>query len=264
MRNGRAILAWEQGWHLDAEQVLNQALGHLTPVAVLAAFFYATLHYVVTPAVLLWMYRCHPDRYRLARTALAAGTVTGLVGFALIPTAPPRLLSGAGFQDTLEDVHEWGWWGDDGSVPRGLGNITNQFAAMPSLHVGWALWSGVLVACFASRRSVRRIGALYPVVTTLVVVATGNHYLVDTVGGAATMGVGAALALLLVRPPRAAGSPLPGCCRAGPGRSAACPGRCRTRWRHRTRTPTRRRTGPRTLPAPGTGAGHHPRRRRAP
>ena len=201
MRNGRGILHWEQDWHLDAERALNAGLSHLTALAVLSAYFYATLHYLVTPAVLLWMYRSHPDHYRLARTTLVAGTVLGLIGFYVIPTAPPRLLSAAGFTDTLEDVHEWGWWGGDGSVPRGLGNLTNQFAAMPSLHVGWALWSGVLIACFAGRSAVRRVGALYPIATTVVVVATGNHYLLDTLGGAATMAAGLLISsLVLVAP----------------------------------------------------------------
>lgn len=201
MRNGRAILAWEQDWHFDLEQALNHGLSHVTAVAVLSAYFYATLHYLVTPAVLFWMYRYHSDYYRLARTTLVAGTIAGLIGFYLIPTAPPRLLSGAGFYDTLADVQEWGWWGGDGSVPRGLGSLTNQFAAMPSLHVGWALWSGVLVACFAARPFARRVGVLYPVVTTVVVVATGNHYLLDTLGGAATMAIGAIVACTVLALP---------------------------------------------------------------
>lgn len=259
MRNGRSILTWEQDWHLSAEQVLNKGLTQMTLVAVLAAYFYATLHYVVTPVVLLWMYRCQPDFYRLARTALVAGTVAGLVGFYLIPTAPPRLLSGAGFDDTLEDVQEWGWWGDDGSVPRGLGSITNQFAAMPSLHVGWALWSGALVACLASRRYVRWIGALYPLVTTVIVVATGNHYLVDTLGGAAAMAVGAVLSVLLVRTPaREAGSPSPGFRRADRGSSAAYPEPCPRGSRHRTRTPKRRRSESPTPPEPDADAADRP------
>jgi hypothetical protein len=206
MSNGRAILSWEQAWHLDPERLLNQDLSQLTLVAVLAAYFYATLHYVVTPVVLVWMYRSHPEHYRMARTTLAASTLTGLLGYYFLPTAPPRLLSGAGFDDLLEDVHEWGWWSGDGSVPRGLGGLSNQFAAIPSLHVGWALWCGVLIAMYARRRIVRWVGALYPVMTSIVVVATGNHYLVDTVAGAATMGVGAVIAWVLARPVAAPGS----------------------------------------------------------
>jgi PAP2 superfamily len=193
--NSRHLLSFERALHLDPEHVLNQVVsGHLL-LAVPAAYFYSMLHYLVTPLVLLWMYRRHREQYRLARTTLAFGTLLALAGFSLLPTAPPRLLAGAGLQDTLADVQAWGWWGGDGSVPRGMGGLSNQFAAMPSLHVGWAVWSGVLVATFASHRLIRAIGAVYPVLTTLVVLGTGNHYLVDTVAGAAVIGVGALAAL---------------------------------------------------------------------
>lgn len=199
LARGRALLSWEQAWDLAPEAGLNSAVAHLTPLAVLAAYFYSTLHYVVTPAVLLWMYRRHGGHYRSARTALVLGTALGLVGFYLLPTAPPRLVAGSGLRDTLADVSRWGWWGSEGSVPRGLGGLSNQLAAMPSLHVGWALWSGVLIGHYASRRSVRLLGASYPVATTLVVLATGNHYLVDAVGGLAVMVAGAGGARLLRR-----------------------------------------------------------------
>lgn len=191
LANGRSILHWEQVSHLDPEDFLNQALGHMTWLAVIASYFYSTMHYLVTPAVLIWMYRKHSEHYRFARTTLAVATISGLVGFYLLPTAPPRLLSGSGLEDTLESVSNWGWWSGDGSVPRGLGGLSNQFAAMPSLHVGWAIWSGVLIAMYAKRRWVRVLGGLYPVATSLVVMATGNHYLLDVLAGAAVIGWGA-------------------------------------------------------------------------
>jgi hypothetical protein len=194
----------ERVLHLDPELALNQVVSGHVLLAVPAAYFYSTLHYLVTPLVLLWMYRRHREQYRLARTTLAIGTLLALAGFYLYPTAPPRLLAGAGLEDTLARVKAWGWWGGDGSVPRGMGSLSNQFAAMPSLHVGWAVWSGVLVASFATHRLTRAIGAVYPVLTTLVVLGTGNHYLVDTVAGAAVIGIGAlaALAALAVNAPR--------------------------------------------------------------
>jgi hypothetical protein len=199
MSNGWHILRWEQDWDLAPEHLLTQALTHLTPLAVGAAYFYSTMHYLVTPVVLIWLYRRHADNYAFARTALAISTVIGLFGFYAFPTAPPRLLRGAGVPDTLFDVRNWGWWGGEGSVPRGLGSLTNQFAAMPSMHVGWALWCGVLIARHASRRWVRWVGIAYPIVTTLVVLSTGNHYLLDAVVGAMVMGLGAAGAWLLQR-----------------------------------------------------------------
>ena len=196
-RNGRDILRWENSLDLAPEKLLTHALISVTPLAVAAAYFYSTMHYVITPIVLVWMYRCHARQYRTARTALAFSTLLGLVVFYLLPTAPPRLLANAGIPDALFDVRHWGWWGGEGSVPRGLGGLTNQFAAMPSLHVGWALWCGFLLCRYSSRMLVRVLGVLYPLVTTFVVLSTGNHYLLDAIAGAAVMGVGAGLALAL-------------------------------------------------------------------
>ena len=190
-QRGWAILHWEQHWHLAVEHPLNVVLAHDVPLAVLAGYCYAALHYVVSPLVLIWMYRRHRPDYGIARTALVLATVIGLVVFVTVPTAPPRLLPGAAFQDTLAHVHQWGWWGGEGSVPRGLGGLSDQVAAMPSLHVGWALWCGVLLARYASRRWVRWLGVAYPVVISLDVMATANHYLLDVVAGGATMVLGA-------------------------------------------------------------------------
>lgn len=196
-RTGQALLDWEQSWHLDPEHALNQLLFHLPALAVAASYFYAVLHYVVTPAVLVWMYRRRPDHYRTARTTLVVATVLGLVGFWFLPTTPPRLLAGSGFHDTLADVSAWGWWGGQASAPRGLGALTNQYAAMPSLHVGWALWSGWLIARHARGRAARAAGVLYPVLTALVVMSTGNHYLLDAAGGVADMALAAGIVVLL-------------------------------------------------------------------
>jgi PAP2 superfamily protein len=197
LSNGREILHLERVWHLDPEGLLNGALHHATFVAVLASYFYSLMHYLVTPVVLVWMYRSHRAEYGFARTALALSTAIGLIGYLLLPTAPPRMLGGSGLRDILADTQHWGWWGDEGSVPKGLGGLTNQFAAMPSLHVGWAVWCGVLIAIYAEHRWVRIIGASYPILTTLVVMATGNHYLLDAIAGVVVMGLGALLTAAL-------------------------------------------------------------------
>ncbi|MDQ2797660.1 MAG: phosphatase PAP2 family protein [Actinomycetota bacterium] len=197
--NGWDILNWERAWHLDPEQLLTHGLISVTPLAVVAAYFYSTMHYVITPVVLIWMYRRHQAEYRPARTALAISTVIGLLGFYALPTAPPRLLRQAGIPDTLFHVRHWGWWGGEGSVPRGLGSLTNQFAAMPSMHVGWALWCGVLLWRYAAHRWARWAGVAYPVFTTVIVLATGNHYLLDAVAGALVVAMGALITVAFTR-----------------------------------------------------------------
>jgi PAP2 superfamily len=182
-RDGRDLLSFERFMHLDPEHWLNNSVQHVTALAVAACFFYATLHFLVTPAVLLWTYRYRPHVYRQARTVLAAVTAAALAGFWWFPTAPPRLLAGAGFRDTLAQFSNWGWWGSDASVPKPAAAITNQFAAMPSLHMAWAAWCGATVFMLARTRAVRVAALAYPTLTALVVLSTANHYLLDVVAG---------------------------------------------------------------------------------
>ncbi|MFF1409846.1 phosphatase PAP2 family protein [Streptomyces sp. NPDC058289] len=189
--HGLAILRMEEILALDLERPLNRLFTGQAVLGIPADFVYASLHYLVTPAVLVWLYRRRPQQYRFARSWLMVSTLLGLVGFALVPTCPPRLLDASyGFTDTMARYSAYGWWGGEASAPRGLGSFTNQFAAMPSLHVGWALWCGVVLWSCARRPLVRALGAAYPTVTTLVVMGTANHYFLDAVAGAAVMGAG--------------------------------------------------------------------------
>lgn len=196
--NGLAILRVERALLLNAEEPLNDLFTAHALIGVPSSFLYASLHYLVTPLILVWLFRSHPVRYRLMRTWLLVSTLLGLIGFTLLPTAPPRLLhSGQGFVDSLAQYSAYGWWSDAASAPSGLGDITNQYAAMPSLHVGWALWCGVVLWRYGPPTLlVRSTAAGYPLITTVVVLGTANHYLLDVVAGAAVMGAG----LLLSRP----------------------------------------------------------------
>jgi PAP2 superfamily protein len=196
LRNGRALLSWETASHLDPERWLNHLIDNSTFLAVVSSYYYSLLHYVVTPAVLIWMFRSYPAHYRFARTTLAISTVIGMAGFFLVPTAPPRLLPGSPVHDTLAQFSSWGWWDNHGSVPKGFDGLSNQFAAMPSLHVGWALWAGFLLMRFGKHWWTRAIGVGYPIGTVIVVIATGNHYLLDAVAGGATIAAAGGLALL--------------------------------------------------------------------
>ncbi|MFF3563664.1 phosphatase PAP2 family protein [Streptomyces sp. NPDC002574] len=209
-RHGRTVQGWEDALHLAPEQSLNHALHQLPVLAVLAAYFYATLHYLVTPAVLVWIYRRHPADYRSARTWLAVGTMTALIGYWWFPTTPPRLLADGGIHDIVAEAERWGWWSGSTSAPQGLGSLVNEYAAMPSLHVGWALWSGWLLFRRARRKTLRVCGLAYPFLTTLVVVATGNHYLADAVAGALLIALAGALVGLIHRAGGAARGPAPG------------------------------------------------------
>ncbi|MFJ3535166.1 phosphatase PAP2 family protein [Streptomyces sp. NPDC090109] len=193
--HGLAILRLEGLLGIDAERPLNRLFTDVPALGIPADFAYATLHYLVTPAVLVWLFRRRSAHYRAARAWLMAATLLGLVGFTLLPTCPPRLLDAAhGFTDTMAHFSAYGWWGGEASAPRGLGGMTNQYAAMPSLHVGWALWCGVMLWRYGRTPLLKALGVAYPLLTTVVVMGTANHYLLDAVAGAAVMGAGYLLA----------------------------------------------------------------------
>jgi hypothetical protein len=195
VEHGLDILHFEQLTHLDPEGFFNRLFTDHAFLGVPADFAYASLHYIVTPTVLVWLWRRRPTHYRTARTWLMISTLIGLVGFTLVPTAPPRLLTGHhGFIDTMAQYGSYGWWGTDASAPRGMGHLTNEYAAMPSLHVGWSLWCGIMLFRYGRHWTVRTLGVLYPLVTALVVMGTANHYLMDAAAGVAVMGLGFLLA----------------------------------------------------------------------
>lgn len=200
VQHGADILHFEQVTHLDPERWFNQLFTHHAFLGVPADFMYASMHYIVTPAVLVWLWRRRPTHYRKARTWLMISTLIGLIGFTALPTAPPRLLPGAhGFMDTMAKYGSYGWWGTDASAPRGLGHLTNEYAAMPSLHVGWALWCGIMLFRYGRGSFVRTLGVLYPLAISAVVMGTANHYLLDAAAGVVVMGVGYLLAKPAIR-----------------------------------------------------------------
>ena len=192
------ILDIERFAHLDIESWLNHALAPIDAIAVPMSFWYATLHYLVTPAVLAFVYFRHRVDYPRARNAIVLGSAIGLACYLVLPTAPPRLMPGSHYLDALARTASFGWWGGDASAPAGLGHITNELAAMPSLHVGWTVW--VAWAIWRHTTIVgRALAVAYVAGTTLVVIATGNHWVLDAVAGGVVMIAGIVLAKRLDR-----------------------------------------------------------------
>ena len=183
-QRGQQLLDLESLAHLDVERPLNALVTAVPALGLTFAYLYATLHYLVTPAVLLWVAVRRRAGYRRARNAILVATAIGLIGYWLLPTAPPRLLD-AGFTDTMAAFSGVGWWGQAASAPRGMEALSNQYAALPSLHVGWAVWVALCLSRHSNRRLVRRWVWIYPALMTVVVMATANHYLVDALAGAA-------------------------------------------------------------------------------
>ncbi|MEU9334531.1 phosphatase PAP2 family protein [Streptomyces sp. NPDC048290] len=182
LRNADWIWRAEQQLGIAVEQSVNHAVNSVTWLIVGMNYYYATLHFVVTLGVLVWLYRWHPGRYAATRTVLFATTGVALVGYYLYPLAPPRLMNGVDFIDTVLVHQTWG------SMASGdLKNMSNQYAAMPSMHIGWSVWCGLTIFALASVPWVRVLGLVYPVLTLVVIVATANHFWLDAVGGVACL-----------------------------------------------------------------------------
>jgi hypothetical protein len=192
----RYVLDVERMFHVDVESRLNQAIADVYWLAVPMDYWYSVLHYVVTPAALVWLYLRHRADYPRARNALVITSGLGLVGYLLSPTAPPRLMQGHAYRDTLALYAHVGWWSDHASAPAGLGGLTNELAAMPSLHVGWAVWVAWVVSSRVHGPS-RLLAVFYPLGTAVVVVCTANHWILDCAVGVAVTAVGIAASTLL-------------------------------------------------------------------
>lgn len=178
LRNADWIWRMEHHLGIAVEESVNHAVNSVTWLVIGMNYYYATLHFIVTLSVLVWLYRSHPGRYAATRLVLFATTGVALVGYYLYPLAPPRLMNNGHFVDTVMVHQTWG------SMASGdLKHMSNQYAAMPSMHIGWSLWCGLTIFALASVPWARVLGLLYPTATLLVIVATANHFWLDAVGG---------------------------------------------------------------------------------
>jgi hypothetical protein len=190
------VVALERSLHLFVEANVQRAVQTLPGLTSVLGVAYLTLHLTVTAGVLLWLHRRRPDGFPFVRTALLLASGLALVGFLVYPTAPPRL-AGVGIADTVSGRHV--------DLNRGLVSaLYNPYAAVPSMHVGYALLVAVALLRNGRRLLVHAIGALYPPFVLLVIVATGNHFFLDAAAGALVAGLAAALAALLTPRPATA------------------------------------------------------------
>ncbi|MFG3497513.1 phosphatase PAP2 family protein [Streptomyces sp. NPDC047928] len=241
---GNADRVWhlERTLHVPGEGAVQRLLLHDGTTVHLANTYYAAVHFPATVAFLGWLYWRRPAHYLWARRVLALLTAAALALHLLVPLAPPRLLTASGLVDTARVYGPSVY----GAVPMSDA-MANQFAAMPSLHFGWALMIAIGLIAAAGRPGdergraqnqgrgrgrgrgrmrgrvrgrVRYLWLLHPLVTLLVIVGTANHYWLDALVAAVLLGC----ALLLVRRPRprAGDAPLA----AGPpgGTATALPG----------------------------------------
>jgi hypothetical protein len=174
----------EQALHVDWESTLQSAVLAHSLVSTLANWTYIWGFWPVLAGTAVFLYGRHREEYFRLRNAVFLSGLIGFAFFALLPVAPPRLVDPR-LIDTITD--KTGWYRS--VLPAG---ITNEYAAMPSLHVGWSLLVGVTVAHAIGRRAYA-LAVVVPAAMSFAVVATANHYVADVLVG----GVVALTALLI-------------------------------------------------------------------
>jgi hypothetical protein len=197
-----SVVSAERALGIFHEQAVQAVFVRWDTVTDAFSLYYGGTHFLVPATALAWLLLRHPERYARARTALAVTTAAGFVCFWLFPVAPPRLLPGSfGIVDTMRATGA-------GHVETTLiSTAGDQYASMPSLHVAWAIWCALALYPVVRHRALRVLVAAYPVMTTLVVVATGNHYFLDAAAGTLLAGLTWAVVARLSRSREQQGPP---------------------------------------------------------
>ncbi|HEY5334747.1 MAG TPA: phosphatase PAP2 family protein [Mycobacteriales bacterium] len=199
--NARDIVRWERDLGIFRELDVNEWLVKTHWLVDFADYWYATAHFAVTLGVAAWIIWKHPRLSRSLRIAWYSMNLYALIGFAFYPLAPPRFFDGKNalpnlhFVDTIMSYGIWGSVGKKGSAD----GASNQFAAMPSMHIGWSTWCAVVIVVVATRWWVKLLGALYPLVTLFSIIGTANHFFLDAVGGLGALALGFLTAWAMTR-----------------------------------------------------------------
>ena len=189
LAHGYDIVHIERALGLYQEHRVQQALIGWPAFLSFWNIYYGTIHFVLPVVALVVLWRTAPARYVRWRNTLLLMLTFGLLGFWLYPLMPPRLMPHRfGFVDTAAEYFNFGpqqrvvlRHGIPTAASRAA--FGNLFAAMPSLHAGWSMWSALALAPLVRRPGLRTLVLLYPLVTTFAVVVTANHWILDAVGG---------------------------------------------------------------------------------
>jgi membrane-associated phospholipid phosphatase len=190
--NARSVIDFEGSVGLFFEGDLQRALLGQQWVIDIANFAYMNSHFVVTTVFLVWLYLYRNDSYYFVRNMFMVAMGLALVGYTLMPTAPPRFFEELGFVDTLDQVSV----NHDSALVQ---MFVNPYAAIPSMHCAFALMIGASGALLSRHTISRALWCLYPLFVFFVVIVTGNHFWVDGVIGWMVAGAAAFGAVQLAR-----------------------------------------------------------------
>ncbi|MFC5178598.1 phosphatase PAP2 family protein [Nocardioides taihuensis] len=183
------LVAFERATGLYFEQPLQSFVAPSEDLVTLANWVYIWGHWPVILVTMAWLVWHHQHEFVRLRDAMLISGGIGMLVFALYPVAPPRLAD-LGLVDTVTQR-------SDAYRVLQPPAFTNQYAALPSLHIGWDLLIGIAIISAASTVLLRAVGVALPVLMALAVVATANHFVVDVVAGVALVLVSYAAAVLL-------------------------------------------------------------------
>jgi membrane-associated phospholipid phosphatase len=185
-QHARNIVTFERNVHLFFEtKVQEWAIAH--PIFIhVADWMYVNSHFLVTTTFLVWLYIARNRNYYFVRNMFLIAMAFALVGYLVYPAAPPRYLPEWGFQDTVSDL--FGHASDAASV------LYNPYAAMPSMHVAFALMIAVPAIQLTRHALLKIVWAFYPLLVTFVVISTANHFWLDAAVGALVAAASAVLA----------------------------------------------------------------------
>ena len=187
--NAQRIITLEHHLGIFHEETLQRWALHFKPLIIASNYFYGSLHFIVTIGVGIWLFRKWSNDYPRFRNTLAITTAVALIGFITFPLMPPRLLhdidASYGFVDTLAKYPTL-WSFNSGAASK----ISNQFAAMPSVHIAWATWCTLALVPRVRSRAGKVLAIAYPITTLIVIVLTGNHYIIDAAGGLVILAIG--------------------------------------------------------------------------
>jgi membrane-associated phospholipid phosphatase len=176
-QNGLHVLSFEKHAHSLIELTLQRVVDGSHLLALLAAWTYWNSEFTVVGLALLWVYLRRHEAFDRFRNTILFANVLGLIGYVVLPTAPPRMFPDFGFADTLADY---------GGLNHGSGLVqvvANPYAAMPSLHAADALIVGIVLFSVCRTRWLKPLWLLWPGWVWFSVMATGNHFWLDVLGG---------------------------------------------------------------------------------
>jgi membrane-associated phospholipid phosphatase len=181
--NAREVIALERGLHLFIEPDLHHWASGQAWLIDAASWMYVNSHFTITTVTLAFLYVCRNERFYFIRNMFMIAMGIALAGYALFPTAPPRFMPEWGFQDSVAAF--------TGVSAESSNVLFNPFAAIPSMHVAFALMLGLPMASMVRRRWAQQLWRAYPALVTFVVIVTANHWWFDAFLGAVTAGVAA-------------------------------------------------------------------------